>query len=307
LTEVSVTVILSKLTSASADSSQVRTITALSDVAGAVTTQSGDYFTFYPFETSLSVPLKYQGQASTTLKGLAAPYLRFYSDGQPRITFSPTFGSTTSTTTVEYSVTTDGIIYTGVDINITNLDNFRQFSDHVDVNGFQSGEFYPNLGDGLYQGTICLTQNPALTTEPVCENISYTQNNSGLSLSNPDQNATSTFGFMPNVFSLVTTLANKFPFNWMFETVERLGSLSSSTATTTIPTVEVDFGGLHTLQSIPTTTTASTTFVLFSAHTIEEVGDFTAIQAMRTLLSYILWFGFMLYSYRLIRSIIKTT
>lgn len=219
---------------------------------------------------------------------------------------SPAVGSTTSSSLLSFLAQTDGIVYSGFNVTVTNLDTLSQFTYSTSTSGSVNFSQALSLGNGVYQGLICLNQNPGLTSDPLCQNVTFTLNSSGLLLSDPYTNATSSFSIMPNVFGLVSTLANKFPFNWMFETIDILDSLSTSTATTTIPTVEVDFGGLHTLQAIPTTTTATTTFVLFSADTLQEVSEFTAVQAMRTLLSYILWFSFMLFSYRIIKGVIKT-
>jgi len=113
-----------------------------------------------------------------------------------------------------------------------------------------------------------------------------------------EETASSTVLGLGAAFGLTSVILDKFPINWVIEYANVLSSLASSTATTTIPTVSVDYSSLHMIQSIPTTTAQSLSFTFFSGVTLDQVGALPGIQAGRTLVSYMLWIGLMFYVWR---------
>lgn len=114
----------------------------------------------------------------------------------------------------------------------------------------------------------------------------------------PTDATSSSLFSMSNGFNLVPIIMGKFPFNWVTTYAGVLEGLSSSTATTTIPDVSVNYGGLKELQAIPTTTPMNLTFVFFGSTTFNQVSQISGIQSARTLLGWTLWIGLIMYVWR---------
>lgn len=113
-----------------------------------------------------------------------------------------------------------------------------------------------------------------------------------------DSQASSTILGLGGFFSVKDLLLSKFPFNWIADSAAILESLASSTATTTIPTVAVDYSGLSLLQNIPTTTPQNLNFTFFSAATFDQVAEIDGIELMRTFLSWTLWIALIFFAWR---------
>lgn len=118
-----------------------------------------------------------------------------------------------------------------------------------------------------------------------------------------DENSTSTLYNLGSAFNLIDILTSKFPINWVYQYASVLAGLASSTATTTIPSVDLDFSGLRELQNIPTTTPISTKFTLFSAATLDEVAAISGVASMRTFVGWTLWLGLMGFAWRRVNTL----
>lgn len=114
-----------------------------------------------------------------------------------------------------------------------------------------------------------------------------------------DANATSTLFGLGRLFDVRNTFMDRFPINWVLEYASVLQGLASTTATTTIPSVDIEFGQTA-LDEITGGhgTTSTTTFSLFSAETIEEVSEIPGIQFARTFVSWTLWISLIFFAWR---------
>lgn len=108
--------------------------------------------------------------------------------------------------------------------------------------------------------------------------------------------ATSTLN-LGSAYGIADIILQKFPVNWVIDFAAVLTQLSTQTSTTTIPDVKINFGGLHTLQSIPTTTPLNVEFTFFSAATLVQVSGYTWAITMRWLISASLWIGLAYYAW----------
>jgi len=125
------------------------------------------------------------------------------------------------------------------------------------------------------------------------------------------ETATSTLESLPfswgQAFGLREAILSKFPFNWISGYVTVLNGLAESEATTTIPSVTINYGGLSLLQNVATSTAIDTEITFFSGATIDEVAEFTGIQSMRTFLGWVLWLGLIGYASRAGKQMFKST
>jgi len=293
--------------------------------AGATTTAVGSYAgscstTFVPLTDSISTTSQgflsgynyYVFYDSSNSYGYYYPFY-IYNDGTVRplnsptttpqqiirLVVSPSYNSLQTTSELSYDATTDGSFYIGATISVTNMDTNEIFEWSDYFVGNYATTTRPNLGNGLYNGTVCLIPDYEVTTSITCEQVLFTVNTTSVSLSNFNTTATSSVGMAGKLLEyLYSVIRSKFPFNWFFETVTIIKGLVTRTATTTIPSVTVDYSGLHTLQNIPTTTAQNLTFTFFSAATFNTVAAIPGIQQMRTLAGYVLWIGFMFMSFR---------
>jgi len=129
--------------------------------------------------------------------------------------------------------------------------------------------------------------------------IGYT----GQQLPIDDASASSTLLGLGGAFNIANVVLNKFPINWVVQYANVLSDLASSTATTTIPAVVINYGGLKEIQNIPTTTAQTLQFTFFSAATFDQVAALPGISAMRMLLGWTLWIGLIFYAWRRVSGI----
>jgi len=130
---------------------------------------------------------------------------------------------------------------------------------------------------------------------------------SGVDVNIPtDESATSTLFDLGRSFGLADVVLSKFPINWAVEYANVLYDLGSSTATSTIPEVVMDFGSMATLQAIATTTDMDTEVTFFTADTLYEVAEIPAIGLMRTVAGWMLWLGLVSYAWRRAGSLFAT-
>jgi len=160
------------------------------------------------------------------------------------------------------------------------------------VVGFQSQADFGLNGDGT-----------ATTTQPVRIDCLV----AGGCTATTSTASLSVLSGLGSVFNMSNVVFNKFPINWVVEFASILNSLASSTATTTITNVDVDFGSMKTLQSIPTTTVQSLNISFFSSATLDEVAAIPAIGVMRTVISWGLWLELMWYAWRRAMGIFQKT
>jgi len=241
-----------------------------------------------------------------TYKGLnmtsyVAPYAILTANSQAAIiSYSPPYyTSTTSPATVTVTYSVDSVIYTGVAINLTNVDTLQTYNTTFDCTGYCTDTYVIDGADGTYVGSISLSSTEQIVAPVISQNLYFTIGTSSLNVQGQYfENSTTTLTNIRNAFDFVGIIAGKFPFNWFFDTVLLLKSLVGQTSTTTIPSVVIDYSSLHMLQNIPTTTAQNLTFTFFSGSTFDTVAAIPGIQAMRTLAGYVLWIGFMFMAYR---------
>jgi len=104
-----------------------------------------------------------------------------------------------------------------------------------------------------------------------------------------DANASSTILSFASFLNLREQMVGKFPISWAIETIAAFVEATNETATSTLPTVAVDFGMLSTLQWYATTSPDELEVEFWNWDWIETVSDMTAFAALRALLSYILY------------------
>jgi len=104
-------------------------------------------------------------------------------------------------------------------------------------------------------------------------------------------NASSTlYGQLHSGFAVVDVLSTKFPINWAIGFGQVLSDLELLSATTSLPEMTVDFGYLHTVQRIATTSGPINWSVKYlGAETFYDVADFAPIVLARSMASGILW------------------
>jgi len=112
-------------------------------------------------------------------------------------------------------------------------------------------------------------------------------------------NATTTiYGQIQSGFAIIDVISTKFPFNWAIGFGQVLSDLDSRQATTSLPEMSVDFGFLHSLQAIATTTEQDWNVDFLPASTWQQVADFTPIKLARTMCVYILWISLVMFAVR---------
>lgn len=91
-------------------------------------------------------------------------------------------------------------------------------------------------------------------------------------------------------YAMIDALATKFPFNWIIGGGLILSSLKNETATTSLPSMTVDFGYLRTVQAIATTTGPVNWSVDYiGSDDFATVAAFGPIIIARQMAVYILW------------------
>jgi len=189
---------------------------------------------------------------------------------------------------------------------------------------YQLGATYlPYIGTYTYQ--VRLTKNaPPLSYNPVGTTFSASTTFSVLSLNNDadfdwddsaiigdsllngsildggvlgDDNVSTTtlYNQTRTGFAIVDAIQTKFPFNWIVGFGQTVTELQTLTSTTSLPEMEVDFGYLHSLQSIPTSTPMNWTVTFLSTQTFYDVAQMSSIQLARSMAVYILWIVLLLF------------
>jgi len=160
------------------------------------------------------------------------------------------------------------------------------------------GTLLTGLGLGTGEG---YTSTSTLQSVRGITSVSVAANGATTTLDTSNINATSTV--FASAYGIAGIILNKFPINWVVQYADVLSSLPTLTATTTIPAVTVDYGGLREIQNIPTTTPQNLSFTFFSASTFDTVGQMAGVQLARTLVGYTLWLGLIGFAWRRAKSL----
>lgn len=166
--------------------------------------------------------------------------------------------------------------------------------------GFLNNELRSAIGSFVVGST---------TTEKEFQTVELMVGTTGAAFANQqvvtEQTASSSLLSLSTIFDFKDQVLGKFPINWVIEYSNVLQNLASSTSTTTIPSVTINYGSLSLLQNIPTTTPITTTFTFFSADTFDEVGEMSGIQLFREFVSWTLWIALVSYAWRRGQSLFK--